>query len=197
MIVVDGEALNRACYNVLLWTPNKADAKATATGGFVRVNISSTAVELSATDDYLAVVSKCELLEDNLSGAGNVYLTGEQVKELEKNTREIAGKFSVDFSEYASQKPFDMEIYDDITDMIWSPLKKEKLSEFAIAPDRFTKFSLLKPRDSYPTDFQVVSQTGNVYIRWRYGTETVGLLKQLNRSVVANAYKPNEALWDD
>lgn len=197
-VVVDAEEFNTALYNVLLWTPNKADAKATVTGGYVRVWISEDYLELSATDDYVAVVTRCKVLGYKLRPEPDprtlFFMTGEETKELEKNTREISGKFSADFSEFPSEIAFDIEIYDEITKMIWYPSKGHDLSAFAIAPDRFQKFSLLKPRDKYPVDFQVVNDSGDIYTRWRYGSDAVGLMKPLNRAVVANAYD-EEVLW--
>lgn len=163
-------------YNLLLVAPGKGEAKKTVSRGFIRLElwnvvsqdtIGGSLLQGAATDDILSISTelpcggKSEVIwvrADTLKNVMPGYFTDMWMVTL-KNDPEFDAKFDKIFWE------------DHVLDSISGEVVSRPTVWFEVNPDRFRKFSLLRPNTKITFDF--VEWADRDIIRWYHNLDGI------------------------
>lgn len=202
-------AIHDLIYNVLLFTPGKAEAKRVASRGLVAAHIQDKTITFTTTDGYTAMRSGRLDAADSFD---SFYVDSENLKETEKNLRVcdeeeiqvvITGQLLwIGKTALKIEQPSDSQadLFEATNKMIDSDGRiKTPASnfQFAFNPSRVAKLSLLKPKDKYPlVGIYRYSFHGQPLWLWKYGPDAQGLIAPLDIEHLLEAFEnPEEVLW--
>lgn len=210
--------LHNLLYNILLWTPGKAEAKKYSSGGLVKVASSSNAISLLSTDGYVVVESGIACNRESHFVRGEdikrilQYLPSVESEEVEVNFSEEKWFFGTEWIETVSSGidwDFWNSIYEIAAIIPERSVSKdystpEKLSllapfeKFYLQPKRLQKFSLVEPRGEYPLAFQILqTKFDQPVLGWKYGPGLRGVMAPLVAEALVEAYPDDDGtiLW--
>lgn len=186
------EDLSRLCYNAIQFS-----SKDSSLGGVVMFEATAFGdLFLYASDDYVAMKDQAKV--EDVWDVESIWLGLKEVKEIEKSLRATTGPIEIELGrEVDLLGPWGMSIprvaeppdFSGVVEVCASevhPLSGElgaHAEPFAIRPERFAKFRLLRTpespscKDGYPVDF--IWDGG--LIRWKCGPFLRGALGPLAR----------------
>lgn len=187
-------SLEEAVYNTLLFLPGKGEEKSQASLGWARLHVNKVFKPfnclLEGADNFVWSVTEfdAELPE------GTFWIHREKLKEIQKRE---GLTFRPEDIQVDCPAESVQELYDGYA-QLWRADTETVGSVFAVNPNRVAKFSLLKPQDDFPADFQVCSMSlldqEKKYLKWKMGPATYGILGVLDRQVIEQVI-PKDALW--
>ena len=189
VVIVDAGELGDALKNVLLFGKEKTFA------GAVRFDFDSVGTwTLLACDNFVGI--KHQIHVDYAGNHEYHYLAPKAVKELEAGLRGQEGDVDIDLE--ALSIPCPNEQFWAMFETLVDNINKHPIEagSFDIDFARIGQLRLLNPKGKFPGSFSNFEITGQRFLAWRYGPDTLGVLMPLDRAKLAEVYDNlSEVVW--
>lgn len=188
---LNAEAVWRMAYNVQLYSQKKSPPR-----GHTLWTTGPGLLRATGYDDYFALVDTLETEE--LKSPSLYLMDPGALSALEEALRGSKGAF-VEFDDLPLQETtLDSPITEVLTqaDQLCFPegfLTPSSLREFALAPNRLRRLSLIKP-GTYPIDCRTYSDSGRSFIAFKCGPTVRGAMACMDREKLLDMYEGDE-LW--
>lgn len=192
------DAIHRMAYNVHLYTQKKSSVK-----GMTLWQVGPGLLRATGYDDYFALSDM--LAVDELKSPAQYLMTPDGLTALEEALRgaktgsESADQSFIELDDLPLDEiDPDSVILDTLrqADQLCVPegyLQPASVSEFALAPNRLRRLSLIKP-GTYPIDCRTFTDSGRDFIGFRAGPTVRGAMACMDRAKLLEMYE-GEELW--
>lgn len=210
------KTLHRILYNSLLWAPGKGDAKKSPSEGLIQFSFLRNQFFVLGTDGYVVSVDRGDPDGNEGLPLESVYAYSWDVREVERALRGVDESVIIDLHHsledqrilifeipnrevgFELHKPKNLDFWKAVGKLVALKKFKDVQQNVAIAPARFSKFSLLEPKEQYPVDFRFGfdDNLNQFVVAWKYGPDTRGVFAPLDRNHLREVYdNSEEVLW--
>lgn len=196
---VDAQKLWEAVKNATLYCRERhSDGTRTFNGGEVQVAVDGTTLRVTASDDFVSVVTHVDVPLSNAGtpqkmGFSEHYIPYKQLKALELALRNENGKYSIALKEWR-EKSEQPEWWEEFGKVLDSAGKDPvALNAWEVNPERLALLSRLEPKGEYPLSWLGCKYEGASILAFRYGPKTHGIVIPLDREDLED--KHGEWLW--